>query len=43
MMDAGTKCKIGPFCGLDRGNLQWLVVLDLYSKPSHFDPIVIVE
>jgi hypothetical protein len=31
-MRIGTKCKLGPLCGLDRGNLQWPGVVDLFSK-----------
>ena len=34
MFSSGTICKIGPFCGLDRGNLQWPGVLDLFRKPK---------
>jgi hypothetical protein len=38
--DSGTKCKLSTECGLARGNPQWPAVLDLFSKSSHFDPIV---
>ncbi len=41
--DSGTKCKLTAECGLARGNPQWPRVLDLFSKSSHFDPIVIVD
>ena len=29
---AGTQSKIGPFCGLGRGNLKWIEVLDLFRE-----------
>ena len=32
--DSGTKSKIGPLCGLARGNLQWPGVLGLSSEPK---------
>jgi len=32
MFLSGTKSILSPFCGLARGNPQWLSVLDLFNK-----------
>ena len=43
--DLGTKSILGPFCGLDRGNIQWPGVLDLFSesKISWFNLVVVLK
>ena len=42
MIDRGTKCKLGPLCGLARGNPQWPLVINLISesKISQFNFLV---
>jgi hypothetical protein len=42
-LGGGTHYKLSPECGLVRGNLQWPGVLDMFSKSSHFYPVVFVD
>jgi hypothetical protein len=43
VIDLGTKCKLLTECRLARGNIQFLGIIGLFSKSSHFDTIIIVD